>query len=119
MASYAQASDLWRALSPGSDWTAHGRRYPIAGGSRSWRARASGASASIGSSVFSVPRATPTARARLALNQLLYAAQRDLRCGALVSGSNELRLDGDPMSCDAWDFDEALERGERDGAVAL
>jgi DNA-binding SARP family transcriptional activator/TolB-like protein len=56
---------------------------------------------------------------RRVVTQALYALRRDLGSDDAISGTQELRLNPDHVSCDSADFDEALSRGDTAHAVAL
>ena len=63
------------------------------------------------------PESSPE-RARNSLKQLLSALRRVLPDSALA-GTTLLRLDRRKVSCDLWDFQAALARGDLDAAVSL
>lgn len=58
-------------------------------------------------------------RARHVLAQMLYRLRRELGAGAITSDGAVLRLDTAVLTADAMEFDDALERGDLDGAQAL
>lgn len=65
------------------------------------------------------PEATEE-RARNSLNQSVFVLRRALGSGTIVTrGSEELGLDASRLRCDAIDFEEALEAGDRSGALQL
>src|SRR5687768_16191850 len=57
--------------------------------------------------------------ARHSLGQALYALRRDASSTDVVLGTDTLRLNGDVVSCDAWDLESHVRRGELDQAVEL
>lgn len=57
--------------------------------------------------------------ARKLLNQSVYVLRKALGQRVLLSRGEELRLDPGRIDCDVIAFEEALERGERERAVAL
>jgi len=56
-------------------------------------------------------------RDRAALSQALYALRRDLGADDAITGTGELRLNSTRLSCDYWDFLQALAEGA-DSAAA-
>lgn len=58
-------------------------------------------------------------RARHTLSQLLYALRRDLGAAVVIGTAGELRLDRQVLWSDVAEFEAALDRGERERAVAL
>src|SRR5574341_2484270 len=58
-----------------------------------------------------------TLRARHGLNQLLYFQRRHLSGGDLVLGKKTPRLNPALMTCDLWEFEDALEAGAHEEAV--
>jgi TolB-like protein/DNA-binding SARP family transcriptional activator len=60
-----------------------------------------------------------TERARHQLRDSLYVLRAALGEDALLAPGDELRLDPERLSCDLWEFREALERGDTATAVAL
>src|SRR5215207_5518088 len=63
------------------------------------------------------PESAPE-RARNSLKQLLSALRRTVP-DAAIPGTTLLRLDRGTVSCDLWDFRNALARGELDAAVSV
>ena len=63
------------------------------------------------------PESSPE-RARNSLKQLLSTLRRYLPSSALA-GTGILRLDRAVITCDLWDFEAAIARGDFDAAVAL
>jgi serine/threonine-protein kinase len=59
------------------------------------------------------------ARARHGLNQLVYFQRRHLEGEQLFLGRKTLRLNPAMISCDVWDFEDALHRGAFAEAVSL
>lgn len=59
------------------------------------------------------------ARARHALDQLLYATRRDLGQDVILSGSSDLRLNPAVVSCDVQDFDAMIAAERWKEAVML
>lgn len=60
------------------------------------------------------------AKARRALNQALYVLRTGLGSGVIVArGDDEIGLDPDRVTCDAWLFEESLEIGEVERAMSL
>jgi len=58
-------------------------------------------------------------RARHSLTQALYAARRALRCDDLfVATAASVRLDFERLACDVRDFEQAIESGDLERAVA-
>ena len=58
-------------------------------------------------------------RARKVLAQALYMLRRDLHADALFLGTTEVRLNPDVITSDIAEFEDALERGEAERAVAV
>lgn len=58
-------------------------------------------------------------RARAALSQALYAVRRDLGADDAIVGTGELRLNPERVSCDYWDFRQALADGGDSEAAML
>jgi DNA-binding SARP family transcriptional activator len=58
-------------------------------------------------------------RARHALNQLLYAQRKVLPGGELFLGGKTLRLNPAEIRTDVGDFEDALDRGDLEAAIAL
>jgi serine/threonine-protein kinase len=63
------------------------------------------------------PESAPE-RARNSLKQLLSALRRALP-DATIPGTTLLRLDRGKVSCDLWDFQSAIARGDLDAAVSV
>lgn len=64
------------------------------------------------------PDADPD-RARRLLSDSVYRINRALEGGAVLSAGDVLRLNPEKLSCDLWDFADAMESGDRAGAVQL
>ena len=53
------------------------------------------------------------------LSQLVHWARRTLESPSVVNGTKELRLHGNGLACDLWDFEEARRTGRLEQAAAL
>ena len=60
-----------------------------------------------------------TQRARHGLNQLVYFQRRHLDGGNLFLGKKTLRLNPAVVTCDVWEFEDALDSGAHAAAVRL
>ncbi|MFN8652109.1 MAG: BTAD domain-containing putative transcriptional regulator [Gemmatimonadales bacterium] len=58
-------------------------------------------------------------RGRKALAQALYALRRDLGSDDAITGTKDIRINPDLVSCDLWDFRDAHATGALDRAVEL
>jgi DNA-binding SARP family transcriptional activator/Tfp pilus assembly protein PilF len=58
-------------------------------------------------------------RARHQLTTAAYDLRRALGEDVLISTPEELRLSGSGVSCDLWEYEEALRRGDREEAASL
>ncbi|MDX2184053.1 MAG: BTAD domain-containing putative transcriptional regulator [Gemmatimonadaceae bacterium] len=58
-------------------------------------------------------------RARAALSQALYAIRRDLGADDAIVGQSDLRLNPQRVSCDYWDFLQAVAEGADQAAAEL
>lgn len=58
-------------------------------------------------------------RSRAALSQALYAVRRDLGADDAIVGSSDLRLNPERVSCDYWEFLQALAEGAHSAAAEL
>ena len=61
----------------------------------------------------------PADEARHSLAQLVYALRRDFGDDLLLSGADDLRTNPDALSADVVDFENELDRGNLETAVAL
>jgi DNA-binding SARP family transcriptional activator/tRNA A-37 threonylcarbamoyl transferase component Bud32 len=62
---------------------------------------------------------TGAQEARHRLTQTLYVLRKDLGADDLVLGSGDLRLNPAVLPADLWEFELALERGDREHATAV
>lgn len=58
-------------------------------------------------------------RSRAALSQALYAVRRDLGADDAITGQGDLRLNPQRVSCDYWDFLQAVAEGADSAAADL
>ena len=60
-----------------------------------------------------------TERARGALAQAMYHARRTLGCDELIAGRDDLRLNRDHITVDAWELEDAMSSGTADRVLEI
>jgi TolB-like protein len=62
---------------------------------------------------------SPASRASHRLSQLAHSTRRTLASDGLITGTSELHLDRDAITCDMWEFEDARRAGRLERAAEL